>query len=570
MNSDLIVSETRDNCPGLLFPKASQHASIAPTPAVVLLHACHSPMDAPWLTLNACGLRGIELRVKDAVAALVKSCSDACFIGPHQELRLLTKTTPDDSRNDSPYDGLKVVENQNGTQHSAARHTLASAAFWGFLTTQFMGAFNDNYFKQMVLLTCASNVAVVAGKTGANPDRQSIAMAAFALPFVLMSGLGGFLSDRCSKQRVIVGCKLAEIVIMTVSLVVLLIPGLSADAKVMWMISVLCLMGAHSAIFGPSKYGILPELFRSDKLLPVNGAVQMTTFLAIIFGTACAGFALDQIRTSLWIGSVIAVGIAVVGTLASLLIPKTRVAEPMLKIRAENFAIPADVKRLVLRERGILKAILAASMFWFLGGVTQMAVNTLGKSTLGLSSTRTSLMVAAIGLGIAAGCVVTGFFGKGGNGRRWVTAGAWLLFVSLSMIAFLGSGWLGVPASSGVINSNILTAVLQADMLEWSLRLNMILLGFAAGMFVVPVQVYLQQAPPDELKGRVLGVQNMVTWIGILLSAGYFGIVGMLLNMCAGQDGVSRYQWLVFMSLAVLMLPICLFYRLPQQQDDAP
>ena len=477
---------------------------------------------------------------------------------------MFTTTTTDDSRNVSPHVAQTVVETQTEAQPVETQHTMASTAFWGFLTTQFMGAFNDNYFKQMVLLTCASNVAVVVGKTGTNPDRQSMAMAAFALPFVLMSGLGGFLSDRCSKQRVIVGCKLAEILIMTVSLVVLLIPGLSADAKVMWMISVLCLMGAHSAIFGPSKYGILPELFRDDKLLPVNGAVQMTTFLAIIFGTACAGFALDQIRDSMWIGSAIAICIAVVGTLAALLIPKTRIAEPALKLKLENLAIPADIGRLILQERGLLMAILVASVFWFLGGVTQMSVNTLGKSTLELNATRTSLMVAAIGLGIAAGCVVTGFFGKGGNGRRWVTAGAWMLMVSLSMIAFLGSGWLGVPANSGVIDSNILTSVLQADPLEWGLRLNMIMLGFAAGMFVVPVQVYLQQAPPAELKGRVLGVQNMVTWIGILLSAGYFWIGGVLLNIFAGQDGVTRYQWVIFVSLAVLMLPICLFYRLPE------
>ncbi len=465
---------------------------------------------------------------------------------------------------ESPYDDLRIVERPGELQYVSSQHTFSSDAFWGFLSTQFLGAFNDNYFKQMVLLVCASNAAIVAGKNTTSPDRQSLAMAAFALPFVLMSGIGGFLSDRCSKQRVIVGCKVAEILIMSAAMVLLLIPGLSPDTQLKWLISVLCLMGAHSAIFGPSKYGILPELFRGDKLLPVNGAVQMTTFLAIIFGTACAGFALDQIRTSMWIGGVIAVGIAVAGMVAALLIPRTRIAEPMLKIRAENFGIPADVKRLVLRERGLLTAILVASVFWFLGGVTQMSVNTLGKSTLALSSTRTSLMVATIGLGIAAGCVVTGFLGKGGNGRKWVTSGAWLLFVSLSLIAFLGSGYFGVPASSGIVDPNILAGMLRADGLEWSLRLSMILLGFAAGMFVVPVQVYLQQSPPHELKGRVLGVQNMATWIGILLSAGYFWLGGVLLNLFAGPDGESRYQSIIFLSLAVLMLPICFLYRLPE------
>ncbi len=460
-------------------------------------------------------------------------------------------------------DAAPVGDHSLRSGNGAGTHAVASTAFWGFLTTQFLGAFNDNYFKQMVLLTCASNVAVAAGRTSAEPDRQSLAMAAFAMPFVLMSGLGGYLSDRVEKQRVIVGCKLAEILIMTVSLIVLLIPGLSSDVQVMSMIFVLCLMGAHSAIFGPSKYGILPELFRGDKLLPVNGAVQMTTFLAIIFGTACAGFALDQLRDSMWIGSAIAISIAIAGTFAALFVPKTPIAHPGLKLKLENLAIPADVWRLIQRERGLLHAILVASMFWFLGGVTQMAVNTLGKTTLGLSATRTSLMVAAIGLGIAAGCVTTGFFGKGGNGRQWVTTGAWLLFVALTMIATLGSGMAGIPENAGVIDAKFLTALLTADTLEWSLRISMILLGVAAGMFVVPVQVYLQQTPPDELKGRVLGVQNLITWIGILLSAAYVAVGNMLLKVIAGHDGESRMQWVIFVSLAILMLPICLLYRLP-------
>ena len=482
------------------------------------------------------------------------------------------KVTMGESPDESPYSVSQVSNSPEGstgkTLQAPGHLTLASTAFWGFLTTQFLGAFNDNYFKQMVLLICASNVAVVAGKGAANPDRQSLAMAAFALPFVLLSGLGGFLSDRFSKQYVIVRCKVAEIVIMAIAFFVLLIPGLSADMQLICLISVLFLMGGHSAIFGPSKYGILPELFRPDKLLPVNGAVQMTTFLAIIFGTACAGVALDSIREFLWIGSVIAVGIAVAGTVSSFLVPRTLAANPSLKIRLENLAIPADVARLVLRERGLLKALLVAAVFWFLGGVTQMSVNTLGKSSMGLSSTRTSLMVAAIGFGIAAGCAMTGLFGGKGNGCRWVTGGAWLLFISLSLVAFLGSGQLGVPASSGVEDEGILTGIVHADLLEWSLRFSMTLLGFAAGMFVVPVQVYLQQSPPAELKGRLLGVQNLVTWIGILLSAAYFAICGVMLNRFGGQNGDSRYQWIVFASLAALMLPICVFYRLPNVEGD--
>jgi acyl-[acyl-carrier-protein]-phospholipid O-acyltransferase/long-chain-fatty-acid--[acyl-carrier-protein] ligase len=97
----------------------------------------------------------------------------------------------------------------------------------------------------------------------------------------------------------------------------------------------------------------------------------------------------------------------------------------------------------------------------------------------------------------------------------------------------------------------------------------MVLLGVSAGMFVVPVQVYLQQAPPPEFKGRLLGVQNLVTWIGILLSAAFVGVSGIVLKMVAGAEGDVRHQWVVFACLAFMMLPVCLFYRLPQAKASA-
>jgi acyl-[acyl-carrier-protein]-phospholipid O-acyltransferase/long-chain-fatty-acid--[acyl-carrier-protein] ligase len=193
-----------------------------------------------------------------------------------------------------------------------------------------------------------------------------------------------------------------------------------------------------------------------------------------------------------------------------------------------------------------------------------MSVNTLGKATLKLSDTRTSLMVAGIGFGIMAGCIIAGFLGKGQSGPRWVLIGSWLLMISLSLIAFLGSGLAGVAANAEAKDQAILVSLLSADMLEWSLRFSMVFLGVSAGMFVVPVQVFLQQAPPPEFKGRLLGVQNLVTWIGILLSAAFVGVAGMALRGIAGPNGDAQHQWAVFASLAFLMVPVCFFYRLPE------
>jgi len=452
---------------------------------------------------------------------------------------------------------------------SSGRHTLLSLAFWSFLCTQFLGAFNDNYFKQMVLLTCIGASAATlqsADKQTAVPWTE-IAMAAFALPFVLFSGLGGFLSDRISKTTVIISCKAAEIGIVGIGLAVLLVPSLSTTTTLSALIFVLALMGTHSAVFSPSKYGVLPELFRADCLLPVNGAVQMTTFLAIIFGTVCAGIALDLIRNQLWISSVIAIIIAALGTASSLLMPHVPAAEPTLQLRPENLVMPRLVLQILLRNRPLLMAVLVYSLFWFLGGVVQMGINTLGEAALHLSRTRTSVLVAGIGLGIALGCLLAGFAGRGS--RRWTVVGACLLVTTLAAAALLGSGLCGTPASAGrdLRTETIVSSLFVCDLVEWLLRVDMTILGIAAGLFVVPVQVYLQAAPPAELKGRVLGVQNLMTWIGILLSAAFSLVVGLTLKAIAGPAADKQHQWVLFALLAAMMLPVAVFYRLPALAD---
>ncbi|MEM9702768.1 MAG: MFS transporter, partial [Planctomycetota bacterium] len=159
----------------------------------------------------------------------------------------------------------------------------ADRSFWAMLVTQFLGAFNDNVFKQLVLLVCLDY------KLAGNADYQDVAQGVFALPFVLLSGLWGWLGDRWPKRAIIVGCKVGEIVIMSLGAVALWIGGGELGQLVALLLCVLAFMGAQSAAFGPSKYGILPELFRGGDLPKANGWVQMTTFLAIILGIVTAG-----------------------------------------------------------------------------------------------------------------------------------------------------------------------------------------------------------------------------------------------------------------------------------------
>ena len=398
---------------------------------------------------------------------------------------------------------------------------MTSPVFAGVVITQFMGAFNDNYFKQMLMLKCVEFEKTTRELTGTGVSLQPYALVAFALPFVLLSGMGGYISDRFSRQRVIICCKIGEIGVMACSLVVLLITDLATETQLMLLIGVLALMGGQSALFGPSKYGILPELFSRKQLLPVNGAVQMTTFLAIIFGMALAGVALDMLEDSLWYASVIAVGIALLGTISSLLIRRTDPPDPNLPLRLEMLFVPRDTWRLIFSMPLLRNSLLMTTLFWFIGGVAQPAVNNLGILVFGMSQTRTSLMAASIGVGIALGCAVSGTQNKKpGDGTRWVMIGGWLIVASLITLTLLSSGMFGQPQPSDAQES-IWGGFIQADLMEWMMRGGMFFLGFSSGLFVIPIQTFIQQAPPAEQKGRVIGAMNLLSWMGIV----FFGSI---------------------------------------------
>ena len=312
------------------------------------------------------------------------------------------------------------------------------------------------------------------------------------------------------------------------------------------LLVVLFLMGAQSAFFGPGKYGILPEMLREQDLPRANGIIVMTTFLAIIFGTASAGglgdLFIDADRplsasaSRLWIGSALCVAIAMIGTATSLLIRRVAAAKPDLQFQLSSLAVPPETRRMLRTDRPLTMALLASCMFWLVAGVTMQAVNSLGLVQLGLNKLSTSVLVAMIGVGIAVGAVIAGRLSHGRADFRIVRAGsfglvAFFLLLSISrpggvhLLGFVGS----VPA--------------------------LLLLGASAGFFAIPVQVFIQARPPKGQKGRMIAVMNQANFIAILLS----GVVYMLFDRLVVGLGWPRSP--IFAMLAALMLPVALFYH---------
>ncbi|WP_146391963.1 MFS transporter [Allorhodopirellula solitaria] len=488
---------------------------------------------------------------------------------------------PDANPSDTPVE-MGTDGNPRPAPSAGKINRLSHPAFIGFLATQFFGAFNDNLFKQLVLLL-AIPTAVVAGASeaglldsaadsavvenaagdraaaggvatdapqGGGSDVQGIATIVFGLPFVLFGGLAGYLADRLSKRTIIVSSKVAEIAIMGLGVVAFLATPVIGFTG-LWI--VLFLMGLQSTFFGPGKYGILPEMLPREQLGRANGLVLMTTFIAIIIGTALAGPLKDSIvsptlppmqgAAGLWIGSLVCVGIAIIGTLTSLTIVRLPAADPQLKLKTENLWIPQTIRSLLWRDKSLLLALLASCVFWLIAGLTIQSVNSLSKVQLGLSDTWTSILVALISVGIAVGGVVAGALTRKISDNFVIQIGMWgtVLFCALLSITLPGDA--DQPGQGHLLGFAGCMPVL-------------ILLGASAAFFAIPIQVFLQDRPPQTLKGRMIAVMNQANFFAIVMS----GAVYMVLDHLITAAGWPRSY--LFAAMAMLFLPVAIFYKL--------
>jgi MFS family permease len=428
----------------------------------------------------------------------------------------------------------------------------ADRSFWGMTVTQFFGAFNDNLFKQLILLLSISAAVSVDGEQF--DDKQWLPMLVFSVPFLLLTGIAGYFSDKYGKRSIIVACKVAEIAVMCLGAIGFAI--YSNNESLIFLYCVLFLMGAQSAFFGPAKYGILPEMLRDKDLPRANGFILMMTFLAIIFGTGVAGILLKQFQGRLWIGSIVCISIAVVGTITSLWVRRVSPANPQLKCQPSSFTVPPDMRELLRGDRPLLMALMVSSIFWLLAGMVPSAVNILGKSEFALGDDFTSYLAAIIGVGIAVGCVTGGLISRGKVNFTLIRVGSIGMLVCLACLAIPASGDVELLKDAEGNLSRLPGIAESGQWLGfWGSLSTLLILGIFTGFFAVPLQVFLQSRPPDDKKGRMIAVMNQANWIGVIVSAILYLVLSKLIEQ---QDWPRSFM---FLFIGTLMLPIVLFYH---------
>jgi acyl-[acyl-carrier-protein]-phospholipid O-acyltransferase/long-chain-fatty-acid--[acyl-carrier-protein] ligase len=370
-----------------------------------------------------------------------------------------------------------------GNPHGTYAGLLRQRGFSALLATAFLGAFNDNLYKIVVSLLAAS-LGAATGDTG----YLALAGALFVLPYLLFSGYAGWLADAVNKRAVLIATKSFEIAAMLAAYVAL------ASGDIQLMLAVIFLTAVQAAFFSPAHYGILPELLPERELSRANGLDELCIFLAIILGTtAGAGlYGLWQERIELI--ALILVALAVLGTVASLGIG--RVKGPVTRRPFPSFPwveVVAGVRRL-LADRALRLTVLGITYFWFLGALLQLGVILFGKQALGLDDARAGLLQAAIAVGVGLGSAAAGRL----SGDK----------VELGLVP-IGSVGIGVSSL----------------LLAWSppsfgLALGaLVLLGFSGGLFIVPLNANLQYRAPAGERGRLIGTNNFLNMLGVLLAS---------------------------------------------------
>jgi acyl-[acyl-carrier-protein]-phospholipid O-acyltransferase/long-chain-fatty-acid--[acyl-carrier-protein] ligase len=355
--------------------------------------------------------------------------------------------------------------------------------FWALIAVQFQGAFSDNALKWLV-----SFLVLDAAISKERRDLWFVLVVPllFAVPFLLFSIPGGYLADRYSKRSVTLWTKAFELGVMGLATYALSSNRLEIAGIALFLA---CTQGA---IFGPTKYGLLPELLPLAKLSWGNGLMELGTLLAAISAALAGAFLAQTFHgRQVWSG-VIFLGLTLLGLLTSLGISKVPAADPA---RRFDWNVPAEFFHEIRRMRSdstLWTAVVANTFFWFLGSLLLLNIVLYSTDVLRVDDAHSSYLLAALSLGIGIGSFVAGL----ASGRK----------IEPGMV---------LPGLGGIL---LMSALLSRPGISYpAVMAQLALLGLAGGFFVVPVNALIQQRPRPEEKGRAIAVANLLSFVGVAL-----------------------------------------------------
>lgn len=388
---------------------------------------------------------------------------------------------------------------------------LATRRFLPMFCTQFLGALNDNVFKQALLLV--TTYGWISQQSGSISTLNNLAALLFILPYFIFSATAGQIADKYERSQLVRYLKLLEIAVMLLATVGFLIGNL-------WLLMLaLFLMGTQSTFFGPIKYAILPEILKPNELMSGNALFQSGTSIAILVGMILGGAVISlSAGNLLWI-SLTVLAIAVVGYLASRFILKQPIAAPQLQVDWNFFRTSIQTLKYAKNLPLIFLILLGNSWYWFYGATYLTQIPQLTQQNLHASENVVSLLLTFFSVGIGVGSLLCRKIGGTEVNIKMVPIGA----VGLTVFAFyLAAALAFVPPQTGELLG--LSEVFQQGWSYYHVMLAVTLLGISGGFYIVPLYAMMQAYSPRSHRARVVAANNILNAI-FMVSSAIFSII---------------------------------------------
>lgn len=422
------------------------------------------------------------------------------------------------------------------TQFSLLRERRFAPFFW----TQFLGAFNDNVYKNALVIMFAFQVASLSAQDVNALINLSAAI--FILPFFLFSATSGQIADKYEKSRLI-----RYTVLLEVGLMILGSAGFYLGSLGLLMFT-LFLGGVQSALFGPVKYAYLPQHLKSEELVGGNGLVEMGTFVAILLGTVLGGILIGVANWGKTLVSIAIVSTALIAYAVSRRIPVTPAPDPQLAIRWNPVTATRDNLRFARHNRTVFLSILGISWFWFYGATFLSQFPNFAKEVLGGDESVVTLLLALFSIGIGTGSLLCERMSGRGLELGLVPLGSIGLTLFAIDLYFASRGF----AQPSTLEWTAFIARAEA----WRVVLDLVLIGVFGGFYTVPLYALIQARSDPTHRSRIIAGNNILNALFMVISAGF--AIGL------GQAGFTVAQVLLLTGIVNAFVALYIYTLVPE------
>jgi MFS family permease len=384
---------------------------------------------------------------------------------------------------------------------------MKTRRFAPLFVTQLLGALNDNIYKNALVIFIAFTLAEQADKNSS--IMVIIAAGIFILPFFLFSAIAGQIADKFEKSRLIQYIKLVEICIMLMASVGLILLNLPV------LMFVLFLMGTQSTLFGPLKYGILPQHLDESELIGGNGMIQMATYVAILLGTILGGVLIALKPHGAYFVSLTVVCVASIGWVASRFIPNAEPADSNLRINWNFFDETFHILGFARENRTVFWSIIAISWFWFYGATFLSLIPSYTRDILSGNEHVTTLLLAAFSIGIGTGSLLCEKLSHKKIEVGLVPLGAIGLSLFAMDLFIIGFPTLDLLKKGVLINATDFLKQVQ----NWRILIDLTCVGLFGGLYIVPLYALIQNRSHVSRRSRIIAANNILNALFMVISA---------------------------------------------------